>query len=63
MAIPSYKIRATNKYIKNHTRRFTLQCNNDTDADIIELLESQENYNGYLKSLLRRELRNTGELD
>ena len=55
--------RATNKFIKEKTRRFTLQCHKQTDADIIELLESQENYNGYLKSLLRRELRNTGELD
>lgn len=53
MAVPGYKIRATNRYIKKSTRRFTLQCHKEFDADIIELLEAQDNYNGYLKKLLR----------
>lgn len=56
MAVSESKIRATNKYIKTHMRRFTLQCHTVYDEDIIKLLESQENYNGYLKQLLRREV-------
>ena len=48
--------RATNKYIKNHTRRFTLQCNIDTEADIIEFLESSGNFNKVMKELIRKEI-------
>lgn len=59
MAVPPSRIRATNKYIKSKTRRFTLQCHVIYDADIIKLLESQDNYNGYLKELLRREASRT----
>lgn len=50
------QVRATNNYIKNHTRRFTLQCNRETDADIIEFLESVPNYTELLKDLIRREI-------
>lgn len=48
--------RATAKYIKNHTRRFTLQCNKKTDADIIEYLESADNYNRLLKEMIREKI-------
>ena len=48
--------KATNKYIKNHTRRFTLQCNKETEKDIIEFLESADNYNQVLKELIRKEI-------
>ena len=47
---------AKNKYIKKAMRRFTLQCHREYDADIIEFLEGKENYNGYLKELLRKEI-------
>lgn len=56
MATSAARQQATNKFIKNHTRRFTLQCHKEHDADIIEFLESQGNYNGYLKELLRKEI-------
>lgn len=52
------RMNATNKYIKNHTRRFTLQCNKETDADVIEFLESADNYNRVLKELVRKEIAN-----
>lgn len=55
------KKRASVKYIKEKTRRFTLQCHKEMDADIISFLESQPNYNGYLKALIRRELGNSPE--
>lgn len=53
MATKAARVKATSNYIKNHTRRFTLQCNKETDADIIEFLESKDNYNAYLKELIR----------
>lgn len=55
MATPA-QVRATTKYIKTHTKRFTLQCNIDKDADIIKFLSSKDNYTQYLKDLIRREI-------
>ena len=55
MVKPS-QVKATNNYIKNHTRRFTLQCNRETDADIIEFLERAPNYTELLKELVRKEM-------
>ncbi len=57
MATSQAQSRATNKYIKNHTRRFTLQCNKDTEADIIEYLESADNYNQLLKEMIREKIK------
>lgn len=44
---------AVNKYIKKQMRRYTLQCNRDTDADIIEFLDGSGNYNQALKKMIR----------
>lgn len=55
MVKPS-QVKATNNYIKNHTRRFTLQCNKETDADIIEFLASAPNYTKLLKDIIRKEI-------
>lgn len=57
MAKPS-QVKATNNFIKNHTRRFTLQCNKETDADIIEYLESAPNYTELLKEIIREKISN-----
>ena len=57
MATPA-QISATNKYVKNHMRRFVLQCNKETDADIIEFLERSGNYNKVLKEIIRKEIAN-----
>lgn len=57
MAMPKSKVRATTKYIKEHTTRYTIQCNNETDADIIEFLEGVENRNAYIKALIRKEIK------
>lgn len=55
MATPA-QVKATSKYIKDHTRRFTLQCNKETDADIIEFLDSAPNYTKLLKEIIRKEI-------
>lgn len=48
--------RATANYIRNHTRRWVLQCHNEKDADVIAFLESQGNVNALLKRLVRAEI-------
>ncbi len=48
---------AVNKYIKKQMRRFTLQCNKETDADIIEALDSTGNYNKALKEIIRKAIK------
>lgn len=55
MATPA-QVKATSNYIKNHTRRYTLQCNKESDADIIEFLDSAPNYTKLLKELIRKEI-------
>lgn len=57
MVKPS-QVKATNNYIKNHTRRYTLQCNKETDADIIEFLDSVPNYTKLLKAIIREKISN-----
>ena len=44
--------RASAKYDKEKTRIFTIKLNYNTDADLIALLESQENIQGFIKRIL-----------
>lgn len=55
MSTPA-QIRATTNYIRNHTKRYTLQCNKKKDADIIEFLNSKSNYTAYLKEIIRKDM-------
>ena len=43
-----------NMYDKLHTRRFSLKFNTKTDKDIIDCLESVDNFQGFIKKLIRR---------
>ena len=38
-----------------------LRLNRNTDADIIEWLDGQDSVNGYLKELIRKDMRKCGE--
>ena len=51
---------ATPEYDKANTRRINLKLNNKTDADIIAILEAQENIQGYIKTLIRADNSSTG---
>lgn len=42
--------------VKRNGKQYLLQLRKSTDSDIIEKLESQENKNGYLKTLIRNDL-------
>ena len=50
------QINATVKYVKNKMRQFVVRCNKETDADVIEYLESCENITEEVKRLVRKEI-------
>ena len=54
--------RASAKYDKNHTRSVLLKFNTSSDADILARLDEVENKQGYIKGLVRRDIRGTGEI-
>lgn len=56
MASPA-QTKAVTKYIKEHTRRFTIQLNKQTDADMIAHLESVGNVTAYIKGLVAEDMR------
>lgn len=51
------KYTAQAKFIKEKTRRFVLNANVNTDGDIIEHLEQCKNVQGYLKALIRNDIK------
>ena len=52
--------RAVRKYDKTHTKQFLLKLNLQTDSDIIEHFERLDNVQGYIKELVRRDIKNRG---
>ena len=49
--------------VKRNGKQYLLQLRKSTDSDIIEKLESQENKNGYLKSLVRADIENNDSVE
>lgn len=45
------------RYDKNNTRRITLKLNLKIDADILEQLDSTGNMQGYIKELIREDIK------
>lgn len=56
MASESQK-RATEKYDKANTKQIMMKLNKGTDADILEKLASVPNIQGYIKALIRADIR------
>lgn len=54
MADPNYKY--TKKYDESNTVQVKFKLNKNTDADIIEYLDSLENKQGTVKRLIRDEI-------
>lgn len=52
------QLRAQKKYDKANTKTYLLKLNKKTDADIINKLETVENRQGYIKELIRDDLKN-----
>lgn len=51
------RIRANAKYNKENTRNVVLHLNITTDKDILDHLEHKENKTGYIKDLIRDDIR------
>ena len=51
----SPKVKASMKYDKANVKQVKLSLNKKTDADILRILESKENVQGYIKELIRRD--------
>ena len=49
--------RAMAKYDKAHTKQIKLKLNLETDRDIIEALEQVDNKQGYIKELIRKDIK------
>lgn len=54
---PKRAVIASNKYNKLHTRSVTLRFNLKTDADILEQLDKVGNKCGYVKNLIREDMK------
>lgn len=59
MTTKAAQMRATNNFIRNHTKRYTIQCHNEYDADIIAHLATKDNYTSYIKDLIRKDIEKT----
>ena len=52
------KKRANMKSDKKNAKYVTLKLNKNTDKDILEYLDTLDNKNGYLKNLIRKNIKN-----
>ena len=57
MSNESTKYAPQMKYDKNNTVQIKMKLNKNTDADIIEHLETVDNRQGYLKELIRNDIK------
>ena len=51
------KRKAIQKYDAANTKQIHLKLNLNTDTDILEHLEKQENVQGYIKALIRADMK------
>lgn len=55
------QVKASKKYDKEHTRSVMLKFNLTGDADILSKLDAVSNKQGYIKNLVRQDIRGDGE--
>lgn len=51
----SPRVKASMKYNEANVKQIKLALNRKTDADVIKILESKENIQGYIKDLIRKD--------
>ena len=51
------KTKATMKYKKKNIKQMKIDLNRNTDSDIISFLEKCENKQGYIKALIREDMK------
>lgn len=54
------KTKATMKYKKKNIKQMKLDLNRNTDSDIINFLDKCGNKQGYIKKLIREDMKKTG---
>lgn len=57
MTVSEAQKRAQAKYDKANTKQVIMKLNKITDADILEILEQTPNVQGYIKQLIRDDIR------
>ena len=57
------KITPQAKYDKAHTTGLYLKLNKETDKDIIEKLDASGNKQGYIKQLIRSDIKKEGKYE
>ena len=56
------QLKAQYKYDKDNTKKVILKFNNTNDADILATLASKTNKQGYIKSLIRNDIRGNSKV-
>ena len=51
---------ARKRWTRENTTRIVMKLNNHTDQDIIARLKEQESIQGYIKRLIRQDMKNGG---
>jgi len=54
------RTRANLKYHKNNIKQMKIDLNKNTDSDIINFLDQCKNKQGYIKRLIREDMKKTG---
>lgn len=49
------------RYDAKTAKKYSLKLNVNTDAALIEHIAKQENFQGYIKSLIEQDIKNRGE--
>lgn len=57
MILTDAKRKTNMDYDRKNTKLIGMKLNKNTDADILEFLEKQENIQGYLKRLIREDMK------
>lgn len=63
MTTSKAQLRAQAKYDKDNTIQVKLKLNKKTDADLISWLEDISNKQGYIKELIRSDIRVNNQVD
>lgn len=61
MIISDAKRKTNMDYDRKNTKLIGMKLNKNTDADILAHLEKQPNIQGYLKQLIRDDMKRTGD--
>ena len=50
------KVKYNQDYVKNNVLQVMVKINRNTEADLVDFLDTKENKQGYIKSLIRADM-------